>query len=71
MLAWLCTWPVRPQRALDRVQDVLARHTLVPRLWPHGADKLRGNDEALALSLQPAANDSLRAAAVSLLPPNG
>jgi hypothetical protein len=51
-----------PQRRLDRVQDVLARHALVPRLRPHRADAFRRQHELVPLAAQPAADDLLRAA---------
>jgi len=42
----------------SRVQEVLARATLVPRSGPHRGASLRRDDEALALVLEPAPDDA-------------
>src|SRR2546428_118985 len=49
------------QRALDRVEDVLAREPLVPGAGAHGAEALGGDDEVPTASLEPATEDLLRA----------
>jgi len=49
------------QRCIDRVEDVLARHALVPRFGAHLAHAFRGEHEARALALQPAAENLLGA----------
>jgi len=59
------------QRGLDRVEDVPARHALVPGLRPHPADALGGDDEVVAAALQPAAQDLLGAAGGADVPAEG
>ena len=54
------------QRAVDGVEDVLARHPLVPGLRPGLADALCRDDEALALPLQPRPDDVLGQAAAAV-----
>ena len=49
------------QRRVDRIENVLARHALVPRFGTHLAHAFRGEHEARALALQPAAENLLGA----------
>ena len=45
------------QRRVDGIQDVLARHALVPTLRSHAAHAFGGKDVFVAPALQPAAHD--------------
>jgi hypothetical protein len=49
------------QRRIDRIEDVLARHALVPGLGSHLAHAFRGEHVARALALQPTAENLLGA----------
>jgi len=50
------------QRGVDRIQDVLEAHALVPGPAPGAADALGGDDVVVALADQPIADDFLGAA---------
>jgi hypothetical protein len=54
--------PEPPQRALDRVEDVLAAVPALERLRPHRPAAFSRDHEVVAAAAQPAAEDLLRAA---------
>jgi hypothetical protein len=52
--------PEPPQRGVDRVEDVLLREPLIPRAGAHRAEALRGQNEIVTASLEPASDDLFR-----------
>ncbi len=50
-----------PERALDRIEDVLARVAAVPGPGAHRAEALGGDDETVPSPLEPPAEDLLGA----------
>jgi hypothetical protein len=59
------------QRGVDRIEDVLSRHALVPGFGTHLADAFRGEHEAARLPLSQRPRISSVRPAVVRSPPNG
>src|SRR5690606_38114439 len=59
------------QAVIDRVEDVLPRVAAVPAVRPHVAEALGREDEVLALPLEPAPQDLLRASGRGHVPAEG
>jgi hypothetical protein len=59
------------ERGVDCVKNVLARHALIPRLCADYAGAFRGQNELVALALQPCANDLLGTTRRRRAPPIG
>ena len=63
--------PEPSQRVVDRVEDVLARETLIPRARAHGAEALGGDDEVVTPPSSQRPRMSSVRPTVSRLPPTG